>query len=102
MLAFGESIMQKAIEDEDFRLGLQAIDRARMSLEQLLKVHGLLPPENAGSTVIDQRKQQIAIIASVPEQRLRDFIDAVATGREPPALEAGYVTDNRALSAAQD
>lgn len=93
VLAFGEQIMQKAIEDEDFRLALQAVDRARASLEQLMKVHGLLS-DGAGA-VVDNRKQVIQVLANLTEDQLRALV-AAGTG----AL--GDVTDNRALSAGSE
>ena len=80
VLAFGEQIMAKAIEDQDFRLGLQAIDRARGSLEQLLKVHGLLQPDG-GNTTIDNRKQVIQVLANLDEGELRALVAGGAPTR---------------------
>jgi IS30 family transposase len=95
VLHFGEQIMAKAIEDEDFRLALQAVDRARASLEQLMKVHGLLQPEGGAGTTIDNRKQVIAVLANLSEEQLRALIVSAAGDRETSLAD---VTDNRALS----
>lgn len=90
-LFFGEQIMAKAIEDEDFRLALQALNQARASLEQLMKVHGLLQPEGGSSTIIDARKQVFAVLGSLSEADLR----RLAGGGETTLVD---VTDNRALT----
>ena len=90
-LSYGESIVMRAVEEKDDRLALQGLDRVRSSLEQLLKVHGLLVPDGA-STVIDMRRQQVQILGNLTLSELR----AIASGRpisdvdcEPraPALE---------------
>jgi hypothetical protein len=95
VLAFGEQIMQQAIDDEDFRLALQAVDRARASLEQLMKVHGLLQPEGGAGTTIDNRKLVIQVLANLGEEQLRALV-AGATIETETTL--GDVTDNRGLS----
>ncbi|HEY2473699.1 MAG TPA: hypothetical protein VGI19_02755 [Candidatus Cybelea sp.] len=96
VLAFGETIMQKALDDDDFRLALQAVDRARQSLDQLLKVHGLLQPEG-GVTVnvaIDNRKKLDAWFSSLTEDQLLHLEHMISAGVDVPAL----ATDNRELS----
>ena len=90
MLYFGEQIMTKAMEAEDYRLSLLALDRVRGSLEQLMKVHGLLQPDGANTT-IDNRKQVIQVLANLGEDELRAL---VAGGKSTLA----DVTDNRMLS----
>jgi hypothetical protein len=45
LLWLAKMIATKAQKDDDARLALQAVDRARASLEQLIKVHGPLPPD---------------------------------------------------------
>lgn len=67
LLWLAETIGAKAQKDDDARLALQAVDRARASLEQLLKVHGLLQPDGAVTIHVDQRKQAYAMLASFPE-----------------------------------
>jgi hypothetical protein len=86
VLAVGEQIMTKAIEDEDFRLGLQAIDRAKGSLDQLLKVHGILAPDGGVNVTIDARKQNAVVLASAPEPTLRFLADHGVTPEELNAL----------------
>jgi hypothetical protein len=67
--------MTKAMEAEDYLLGLQALDRVPGSLEQLMKVHGLLQPDGANTT-IDNRKQVIQALANLGEDELRALIAA--------------------------
>ena len=81
VLSFGEAILQKAIDDEDFRLAMQAIDRTRASLEQLMKVHGLLQPEGSSTTIIDARRQTVELQGRLSE----DFLRRIAAG-DPEAL----------------
>ena len=90
-LSYGESIVMRAVEEKDDRLALQGLDRVRSSLEQLLKVHGLLVPDGA-STFVDARRQQIQVLGQLSVEELR----AIAAGRpisdfedasQPPAIE---------------
>jgi hypothetical protein len=97
VLAFAEQIMQKAIDDEDFRLGLQALDRARGSLEQLMKVHGLLQSDGAGTT-IDNRKQVIQVLAGLTDEQLRALIAVAAAPSFDGKSALMDVTDNRTLT----
>ncbi|GEM_PF-2679966 len=55
-LFLGETILSKALSDEDLRLALGALDRVRSALEQLLKVHGLLAPDGAVTVNVDARR----------------------------------------------
>ena len=88
VLYFGEQILTKAIEAEDFKLALQAVDRARASLDQLLKVHGLLTPDSAANVTIDQRRQVIAVMAKLTEDDLRSLVNGGAQ-RVLPSGENG-------------
>jgi hypothetical protein len=81
VLSFGEAILEKAIDDEDFRLALQAVDRTRSSLEQLMKVHGLLAPEGGSTTIIDARRQSIELTGKLSTEFLRRV-----AARDPEAL----------------
>jgi hypothetical protein len=58
-----------AVDDDDDRLALQGLDRVRTSLEQLLKVHGLLLPDS-GATFIDARRQQVAILGELTKEQI--------------------------------
>jgi hypothetical protein len=89
----------RAVQDDDDRLALQGLDRVRTSLEQLLKVHGLLVPDN-GATYVDARRQTVQLLAGLSESELR----SIAAGRPIDALDAAESTladahDNRKLSA---
>ena len=81
LLWLAESIAAKAQKDDDARLALQAADRARPMLEQLLKVHGLLQPD--GATIVDQRQVHLtALIAGKTDEELEAMLAAmVADGR---------------------
>lgn len=106
VLSYGEQIMQKAIADEDFRLGLAAIDRARLSLEQLLKVHGLLQPEGATVVVSAEtmtlKRAFMIVLNAVPEVRRSEALElwvrflggeAYELPTAVPALPAGPAID---------
>jgi arginine utilization protein RocB len=83
LLASAEEIVVQAQADGNTRLALQAIDRARMSLDQLLKVHGLLSSDSAATTIVDQRRQTVQLFGRLTEGELR----ALARG-EPIAEDA--------------
>ena len=91
VLFFAESIMQKAIDEDDSRLGLQAVDRARSSLDQLLKVHGLLQPEGGTTVVVNQevmtlRKALSTVVGAIDEPRRADALTMLVGYLEPKAL----------------
>jgi 16S rRNA G1207 methylase RsmC len=114
-LSFGEQIMAKAIEEEDFRLALQAVDRARASLEQLMKVHGLLQPDGATVVVnaeeMTERKALAVVVNAIPSEKRRAealelWLRFLTSENELPITidaratdTALAVTDNRALAA---
>jgi hypothetical protein len=54
LMFYAETIVERAARDDDYRLQLQAIDRARQALELTMKAVGMLQPENL--TVIDNRQ----------------------------------------------
>jgi hypothetical protein len=89
-LHYGEAIVMRAVEEKDDRLALQGLDRVRTSLEQLLKVHGLLQPESGSTTIVDLRRQQVALLGELSIDELR----TLATASGP--LESA--TDNQTLS----
>lgn len=69
LLWLAENIAAKAQRDDDARMVLQAIDRARPMLEQLLKVYGMLQPD--GVPIIDQRQVHLtALIAGKSDEEL--------------------------------
>jgi hypothetical protein len=57
LLNLAENIALRAEADNDNRLCLMSLDRAQRSLDSLLKVAGLLKPDNV--TVIDQRSVNV-------------------------------------------
>ena len=106
VLWFGEEIMQKAIDSEDLRLALQAVDRVRASLEQLMKVHGLLQPDGITVNVaVDARRSLEVWFGGLSEDAIRRLTELLDAGVDLPALVGKIaapalkdVTDNRALS----
>ena len=72
-LFYGEQTMARAIDNDDARLGLAALDRVKASLDQLMRVHGLLQPDGMNVT-IDKREQNLAIIATLSEEEIRQLI----------------------------
>jgi hypothetical protein len=75
LLWLAEQIAVKADRDEDARLALQAVDRARMGLEQLMKVHGLL---GSDAITVDNRSVNIYEALTPEERRIaREEISAM-------------------------
>lgn len=99
LLWLAEAIAAQAQRDDDARLALQAVDRARASLEQLMKVHGLLQPEGAVNLTIDARKQNAMVLGAAPEATLRFIADQSVTLEELAAC-AEFVQRRRARVAA--
>lgn len=101
-LYFGETIVMRAVDGDDDRLALQGLDRVRTSLEQLLKVHGLLQPDGATTVIVNQEvltfKAALALVVGVipGEQRqaealtlLLPFFEEPVTVDVMPALQSG-------------
>jgi uncharacterized protein YbjT (DUF2867 family) len=84
---------------------LQAVDRGRLSLDQLLKVVGKLNGDGVVVNVmVDNRRKLEAWFADLGEAQVRRLTDILAQGVDICALVAGGkstlddVTDNRALT----
>lgn len=88
-------LLEHAKRKDDRRTALVALREARDGLALLMKAAGMLAGD-AGSTVIDNRKQVVQILGGLSEAELRALVTGAAAG-EKPALAA--VTDNRVLSA---
>lgn len=113
ILWIAETIAGQAQEGDDARLALQAVDRARTSLDQLLKVYGLLQPD--GGTTINVNTEEMTLKKAFPivvraitgEQRQAQFLElfrAFSEGREyelpvtidaPSALVAAKPAQNQ-------
>jgi hypothetical protein len=80
-LHYAETILMKAVEEKDDRLALQALDRVRTSLEQLMKVHGMLKQDGV------QDSRTLNIFHGIPTETLREIMAALDPLREgtPPA-----------------
>ena len=104
-LYFGEAIVGRAVEESDDRLALQGLDRVRTSLEQLMKVNGLLQPDGATTVIVSAeemsvRKALSIVVNAVKGERrqvemlsaMRPFLDDEATvtieAQAVPALGA--------------
>jgi hypothetical protein len=83
-LHYGETIVMKAVEDKDDRLALQALDRVRTSLDQLMKVHGLLHPDG-----VQDNRSVTNIFADVPTDEIRKILSGLARlGDEAEAIDS--------------
>jgi len=112
----GETILDRALNDDDLRLALGALDRVRQSLDQLLKVHGLLQPDGGVSITVNGEaltlKKAFSIVTNAieGERRQAEFValfQAFYRGESyelPMTIDGDStlvdVTDNRALPAA--
>jgi hypothetical protein len=82
-LHYAETILMKAIEEKDDRLALQALDRVRTSLEQLMKVHGMLHPDG-----VQDNRRVTNIFEGVPTDMLRAVLAAL-----PSTVEEGATAE---------
>lgn len=88
LLHNAEAIVAKAVEDGDSRLVLQGIDRARSSMELMMKATGLIGSD--GTTVnVDARRQSVELFAELSLDDLR-ALAALGNGK---ALPPGDVID---------
>jgi hypothetical protein len=80
LMFYAETVAERAAQDDDYRLQLQAIDRARQALELTMKAVGMLAPENL--TIIDQRQQVNQFVGwpTASLQALTDFAAALESG----------------------
>lgn len=85
-----ETIVARASADEDYRLMLQAIDRARSAMELVMKAVGMIGGDGAVTVNVDQRKLAIENLARLPEDFIRRCSagDAEALGQLAAATEA--------------
>jgi hypothetical protein len=86
-------LLEHAKNAGDRRTALQALREARDGLALLMRVAGLLAPDNSVTVAVDARRQSIALLGKLTEDELR----ALARGAMD---EHESVTDNGALSAA--
>jgi hypothetical protein len=85
LMFHAETIVTKAFEDEDYRLMLQAIDRARSSLELTMKAVGLIGGDSTTINIVDSRRILEANLAQLSVDELR----AIAYGKPVPAALEG-------------
>jgi hypothetical protein len=77
-LWMGENVAASALESDDLRLVLQAMDRIRSSLDTLLRVHGLMGTDAA--TVNDNRS--VNVFAGWEPAEVRRVLAALSGGKD--------------------
>ena len=92
ILWISETIAAQAQRDDDSRLALQAVDRARSALETMMKATGLIGGDAQVTVNIDQRAQGLAVLAKLPD----DLVEALARG-DSAALDAVLAASQPAL-----
>lgn len=76
ILWIAETIAAQAQRDDDARLALQAVDRARSSLETMMRATGLIGGDGQVTVNVDARKVAFERLARLPD----DFIRRVSDG----------------------
>ncbi len=81
-------LLEHAKNAGDRRTALQALREARDGLALLMRVAGLLAPDNSVTVAVDARKQSIQLLGKLTEDELR----ALARGamNEPGAIETAF------------
>lgn len=92
ILWIAETIAAQAQRDDDSRLALQAVDRARSSLETMMRATGMIGGDGAVTVQIDARRQLMANLAELSVDELRRAIAAGA----PPSDEDVTITSRGA------
>jgi hypothetical protein len=77
-----ETIISKALDDEDYRLALAAIDRTRSAMELVMRATGQIGQDQT-NVYVDQRKASMALFSQLTIEELR----ALASGVPIAALE---------------
>jgi hypothetical protein len=90
LLHRAEIIGERAASADDYRLQLSALDRVKSALELVMRAVGMLQPESGSTTIVDLRRQQVALLGELSIDELR----TLATASGP--LESA--TDNQTLS----
>ncbi|HEX4014106.1 MAG TPA: hypothetical protein VHX17_09500 [Candidatus Cybelea sp.] len=95
VLWLAETIAAQAQRDDDSRLALQAVDRARGALETLMRATGLIGGDAQVTVQVDARRQLMANLGALTVDELR----AIAGGKPVTTLEAAdsaleHGTDN--------
>lgn len=98
LLFLAEQIAVKARNEDDARLSLMAVDRARSALEVLMRAHGMLSGDQQINVTIDQRQQGLVQLGKLSDNIIRrmnagdrtvlDAVLAATEGAQPP-LESG-------------
>ena len=88
LMFFGETIVTKAQDAEDYRLMLTALDKTRQSLELVMRAHGMLVPDAGSTTIVDQRRQVFNVLASLSEEELRARLTGKPIGALPLTIDA--------------
>jgi hypothetical protein len=73
LLWLAETIAAQAQKDDDARLALQAVDRARASMETMMRGTGLIGGEGQVTVNIDARKRVVELLSGFHEATIRAF-----------------------------
>jgi len=84
-------LLEHAKRADDRRTALTALREARDGLALLMRSAGMLAGDAGATTVIDQRRQVVNVLAKLTEDELR----AIATGQPIPATVAEIGTSFR-------
>lgn len=90
-------LLEHAKKADDRRTALAALREARDGLALLMKAAGMLAGDAGSTTVIDQRRQVVTVLAKLSEAELR----AIARGETIDAIDGAVAladaTDNQGL-----
>lgn len=73
LLWLAETIAAQAHQNQDSRLALQAVDRARAALETMMRATGLIGGDAQVNLTIDARKQSLHLMSQLSIEELRNL-----------------------------
>lgn len=77
-------LLEHAKKADARRTALSALKEARDGLALLMRIAGMLAPEAASTTIVDQRRQVVTVLSKLTEDELR----AIARGQSVMTLPA--------------
>jgi hypothetical protein len=92
ILWIAETIAAQAQRDDDARLALQAVDRARSSLETMMRATGLIGGDATVTVNVDYGKQVVQLFESFPETTVRALQRGECQHCRKSLLEPGITT----------
>lgn len=102
MVWLGETVAARALDSDDLRLVLLAQDRIKASLDQLLRIHNMVGPDNV--TVIDNRSVTVNYNSWPTEalEALQRFHTALESGESVERAVEAVTAPKRALPKPKD